>query len=61
VHYETGEERIVLGQCKTCARIYPSTSGTGIISPSGCEHIGVEDGMTACGRDATGDQWWWPV
>lgn len=31
-----------------------------IVSPMGTAHHG-DEGMTACGRDATGLLWWWPL
>jgi len=36
-------------------------AGTVIVSPSGCAHLGAFDGVTYCGKDATGPAWWWPV
>lgn len=32
-----------------------------IVSPQGVAHIGQDGGTTACGIDATGDNWWWPL
>lgn len=35
--------------------------GHGVVSPTGIEHTGLDGGLTACGKDATGDGWWWPL
>lgn len=32
-----------------------------VVSPTGCAHFGADYGITACGRDATPDGWWWPL
>lgn len=53
----------VKGACKTCHSSLAwgvRPVGT-IVSPRGIEHVGCEDGDTLCGRDATGDAWWWPL
>ena len=57
-----GERRKVLRHCHVClktdeARFSPPSQG--IVSANGVEHIGL-NGDTACGKDATGDGWWWP-
>ena len=31
-----------------------------IVSPAGIAHFGSY-GDTVCGKDATGDNWWWPL
>lgn len=37
-------------------------SGYVIVSPSGTAHHGCDgDGWTDCGKDATGENWWWPL
>ena len=36
-------------------------SGYVVVSPSGLAHHGADYGWTACGHDATGDEWWWPA
>jgi len=56
---ETGEKRVVRGWCRICAR--HESLAEGVISPSGLMHIGHGHGITACGKDATGDGWWWPT
>lgn len=60
---ETGEEREIKSLCRACAktdeaRFAPPSQG--VVSPTGVEHIGL-NGNTACGKDATGDEWWWPL
>lgn len=35
--------------------------GAIIVSPSGLAHFGEANGDTACGVDATGRNWWWPL
>jgi hypothetical protein len=32
-----------------------------VVSPTGIAHQGAEYGETLCGKDATGDKWWWPL
>lgn len=60
---EPSRYRIVLGRCKRCEATM-AERGTHdpflVISPKGKAHIGDDYGMTACGLDATGDEWWWP-
>lgn len=29
------------------------------VSPLGIGHEGADFGRTLCGKDATGDRWWW--
>ncbi len=50
-------------RCLVCERIEVrwSSGVYGVVSPTGIEHIGRDDGVTACGKDATGDNWWWPL
>lgn len=36
-------------------------SGHVIVSPRGIAHAGQDDGDTECGKDTTGDGWWWPL
>jgi hypothetical protein len=31
-----------------------------VVSPTGKAHFG-NGGDTECGKDATGDKWWWPL
>lgn len=52
-------------RCHTCERtdgilVGPEWCG-GVISVNGVMHVGTDVGFTACGKDATGDGWWWPV
>jgi hypothetical protein len=42
---------------KAAAKGWP---GAVIVSPSGLAHVGLADGVTLCGKDATGAAWWWP-
>ncbi len=60
---EDGRERVVTGRCGRCERTNTFIFSPGwvgcVVSPSGVMHIGVEYGMTACGIDATGPDWWW--
>lgn len=62
VFQETGEIRYLTGVCQICK------SGSWkpdlmkepeVVSPTGRVHEGKEGGMTWCGRDATGEGWWW--
>lgn len=56
---ETGEERAIVRDCKVChgaREVY----GQGVVSPAGIVHI-TEYEDTLCGKDATGDAWWWPL
>lgn len=53
-------------ECKACARIVPrGLTPFRVVSPSGVAHIAHRyyggDGLTACGHDATGPGWWWPL
>jgi hypothetical protein len=34
--------------------------GRVIVSPQHVAHFG-DEGMTECGKDATGEKWWWPL
>ncbi len=51
--------------CAVCARtdyaLWSGAEHSGVVSQTGVEHVGLEGGVTACGRDATGDGWWWPL
>lgn len=57
-------ERNIVGRCGRCERtlifIFDPKWHGWILSPKGVMHIGVDGGKTACGIDATGDEWWWP-
>jgi hypothetical protein len=35
--------------------------GRVIVSPQHVAHFGAGYGMTSCGKDATGNGWWWPL
>lgn len=65
VFEETGEERAVTGRYRRCEAtsvfIFSPRWAGAIVSPAGVMHIGVEYGRTACGIDATGPGWWWPL
>lgn len=53
----------VKAYCKTCLgpnKLRP-LPGQETISPRGVVHYGSSDGSTLCGKDATGDNWWWPL
>jgi hypothetical protein len=62
---ETGERREVTRRCETCGRSiiggWESHPGFGVVSITGVEHVGVDYGRTACGKDADGPSWWWPL
>ena len=58
VFEETGEERTVV---KVCAICKPDLDRAYIVSPAGVAHHGSDYGMTDCGHDATGPDWWWPL
>ena len=62
VFEDTGEERIVIGRCRVC---YPygayQTLRQLVVSPNGLAHQEGYYGNTVCGKDATGDKWWWPL
>lgn len=65
VFEETGKERKVIGRCGRCQRtkvfIFDPNWRGAIVSPRGVMHIGCDGGETACGLDATGPEWWWPL
>lgn len=59
VFTETGETRRVTGWCKVC---YPEGGyphDPVIVSKSGICHESEGYGVTDCGKDATGPNWWW--
>lgn len=58
---ETGEKRTVVSRCLVCYPPGTTDDQTGCVSRNGVEHVGDLYGMTFCGKDATGDGWWWPV
>lgn len=36
-------------------------AGHVVVSPTGVAHHGTDWGKTDCGKDATGEHWWWPL
>jgi hypothetical protein len=52
----------VRGGCMRC-RVTPQDVDAGrvIVSPTGLAHFGQDGGDTACGINATGNKWWWPL
>jgi hypothetical protein len=61
---DPSKTRDVLTFCRRCARTWTVFEHGGevqIVSPGGTGHSGAEhnEGYTACGIDATGDEWWW--
>ena len=61
---EPTRRRRVVRFCKRC-RVWPIKQATSenfhIVSPRGTAHLAHEfsEGNTACGKDATGKDWWW--
>jgi hypothetical protein len=58
------KKRAVLGLCQRCKATREVQWNGGdfhIVSPMGTAHWGAEhnEGYTACGIDATGENWWW--
>lgn len=60
--------RRVRGICRVCQRFMSreygmeiSVGNAGIVSPSGIAHAqhDFRHEETACGKDATGSDWWW--
>lgn len=56
VFEETGEEREVVAYCRRCKT---DRDDFGIVSPRGMAHHSDGYEGTACGMDATGENWWW--
>lgn len=65
---DPGRTREVVATCAMCRRfllresgLYLSVLNVRLVSPSGCAHVphDHDSGFTACGRDATGPDWWW--
>ena len=49
-------------RCRACMRTWKWTKHLNVVvSTSGIAHEGKDYGMTACGKDATGPGWWWPL
>lgn len=71
VYFEGRPERtlIVKRACATCDRFFVREHGDKsvsfawplIVSPNGVAHVesSHNEGHTACGKDATGPDWWW--
>ena len=63
---ESGEQRVVTGLCWRCQstdRYVPfrELKDAQIVSPTGLGHLGhrwIGSERTACGMDATADNWW---
>jgi hypothetical protein len=53
---------VIKGCCRRCG-VTPMQARFGyvVVSPSGKAHHGEDYGNTACGKDATGENWWWPL
>lgn len=67
---ETRVVRKVIGVCKTCQKFEMREWGQKlsvdcprIVSPLGLVHghHEIHSGNTSCGKDATGDNWWWSL
>lgn len=67
---DSGRSRVVRGVCMVCHSYMRREYGVSItrgsapiVSPSGLAHAGHDhiDGDTACGKDATGPDWWWKL
>jgi hypothetical protein len=63
---EPGKRRKVKSICSACQRISNRDyrlplliDKPPIVSPTGIVHSDGEYGITDCGRDATGPEWWW--
>ena len=66
---EPGRTRIVRSICAPCQKFMVREFGMrlrieepGIVSPRGVMHAQGEypnEDRTACGKDATGEDWWW--
>lgn len=56
IYEETGEEREVVRACKVCRA---DIGDPVIVSKNGVAHESEGYGMTCCGKDATGPNWWW--
>lgn len=52
------ETRKVLRGCKICGG---DISDPAIVSVAGVAHESEGYGITVCGKDATGPEWWWRV
>lgn len=54
--------RTVVGACKVCSKDWADWElrDPMLVSPSGLIHH-ADEGVTVCGKDATGPEWWWRV
>jgi hypothetical protein len=66
VYWEDDPSRVreVIRMCKRCCAVDPSfvfesVNDVMIVSPSGLGHHSSGYGVTDCGIDATGPDWWW--
>jgi hypothetical protein len=61
VYWEGSDKsRRVVGACRTCYPAnWPAIEDVMLVSPTGLAHHSEGDGVTCCGRDATGPDWWW--
>lgn len=62
VYWDEGPARTrsVIKFCAICYRDTDLDVGdVFVVSPSGVAHHVADGGMTGCGRDATGPEWWW--
>lgn len=52
----------IVSLCRVChVKQEDADKNEVIVSPYGIAHYGSSYGATACGKDATGDSWWWPL
>jgi hypothetical protein len=60
---EPEKKRIVTRYCKSCqrgdTRDLNHIHFVDIVSPQGIGHKFGPNEFTACGKDATGEEWWW--
>jgi hypothetical protein len=52
----------VVRPCKRCYPDQPEIAAITeiyLVSPTGVVHHGADFGVTGCGIDATGPNWWW--
>jgi hypothetical protein len=58
---EPARERMVRRWCLICRPEGGSINDVQIISRVGVAHESAGYGVTDCGRDATGENWWWAL
>lgn len=56
----TGTKRLCL-RCELSVASWTHFKADGVMSPRGISHVGLLDGTTGCGLDATRPGWSWPV